>query len=113
MVGSNNELNEFNSSMKYYADLLKDNPGLTILIEGHTSTPGSVDYNQNLSQERAEFIKTKILENLPNEGNSEQRDRILTEGYGETKPIHLIDDTNEKQQENRRIVINIQNNADY
>jgi RHS repeat-associated protein len=110
---TNTDLNNFNEEMKNYAQLIIDNPGLILEIEGHTSTLGSEDYNMKLSKKRADFIRSKILENLPDGGTSEQKSRIKTFGKGESNPIHKDDKTEQQQNENRRIIIYIDNNGTY
>jgi len=53
-----------------------------ILIEGHADSRGSADYNQRLSQSRAESVKRYLIDNfaLPEE-------RFKVRGYGEIRPL--------------------------
>lgn len=44
------------STIKEIATLLNDNPNLKLFIVGHTDNKGSLDYNTNLSQKRAEAV---------------------------------------------------------
>lgn len=74
--------------------LLKENPGLKIEIQGHTDNVGTEDYNLLLSEARAKVVYEYLL----SEGiHAEQ---IRYSGYGEQKPI----DTNitEKGRANNR-----------
>lgn len=56
-------------------------PGMTVNVAGHTDSQGSATYNLYLSQERAKAV----VDYLVSAGVSEAR--LLSEGYGETKPI--------------------------
>jgi outer membrane protein OmpA-like peptidoglycan-associated protein len=52
-----------------------------IRVEGHTDTLGSEEYNQKLSERRANSVKNALIQR----GVLEQR--ISTIGYGESQPI--------------------------
>ncbi len=75
---------------------LKDNPKMKVEIVGHTDSKGSDDYNMSLSERRARAVVNYLIE----KGISEKR--LTSKGYGETKPI-AINDTDEGQQQNRRV----------
>ncbi len=53
-----------------------------VTIEGHTDSTGSAKTNQELSQQRAEAVKTYLVANktLP-------KDRIRAAGYGPSRPL--------------------------
>ena len=70
-----------------------------IIIEGHTDSQGDDQFNQNLSQERADSIKQYMINAMliPNY-------RIIATGYGETRPI-ANNETALGRQKNRRIDI--------
>ncbi len=53
-----------------------------ILIEGHTDSKGSEEYNLALSQRRADAVKAWFIEKGGLRGV-----KIVTKGYGESKPI--------------------------
>ena len=61
--------------------LLDQYPTASITIEGYASSDGSEAYNQKLSEQRAASVKAY----LQTQGVS--GDRVLTIGYGESKPI--------------------------
>jgi flagellar motor protein MotB len=63
--GTPEELDLMNEYVQILADNIQANEGLTITIEGHTSTQASPSFNLELSQKRANFVRTKILELLP------------------------------------------------
>lgn len=68
-------------SLDEYIQTLKENPKAEIRIEGYTSKMGTEEYNQNLSQKRADAVKSYLV----NEGGIKQ-DRLKTVGYGATNP---------------------------
>lgn len=78
------------------ADVLFKLPDLKLQIEGHTDSDGSKEYNQNLSERRAESVKKYLVE----KGISSER--LSTVGYGELYPI-VKNDTQENKRKNRRI----------
>jgi OOP family OmpA-OmpF porin len=76
--------------------ILKKNPEIKGVIEGHTDSIGSEEYNQGLSEKRAQAVEKYIEE------HGIDADRYTVKGYGESKPI-ASNDTAEGQQENRRV----------
>jgi outer membrane protein OmpA-like peptidoglycan-associated protein len=60
---------------------LKEDPHLTVRVEGHTDSVGSDSYNQALSEKRAGAVKAYLV----SEGISSSR--IESRGYGETQPV--------------------------
>ncbi|MDH3693797.1 MAG: OmpA family protein [Gammaproteobacteria bacterium] len=79
-----------------------------ILVEGHTDSIGSDEYNMNLSRERAEAVTSELMF-----GNV-RPDRIVTEWVGESKPIALNEnedgsDNPEGRELNRRVEIVVLN----
>ena len=71
-----------------------------ILIQGHTDSKGTEDYNQELSEERATSV-TNLLTDLNVSGK-----RITTVGYGETMPV-ADNSTEEGRRLNRRVEVAI------
>jgi len=63
------------------AQTLKDSPGFRIELSGHTDSKGADDYNQRLSQSRAESARRYLV----NKGIDPSR--IEAVGYGESRPI--------------------------
>lgn len=68
------------------ASYLRDNPGLTVTIEGHCDERGTEAYNMALGDQRAKSAKG-FLEYM---GISV--DRLRTVSYGEERPISLKHD---------------------
>jgi outer membrane protein OmpA-like peptidoglycan-associated protein len=76
---------------------VRDFPGATISIEGHTDSQGDDQYNDNLSTERANAVRQYVLANM---GLPE--DRVQAVGFGEARPI-ASNETEEGRAQNRRI----------
>lgn len=78
------------------AALLHDEASLNLEIQGHTDSVGRDDYNQKLSESRANsamnYLLTKDID----------AERLRAAGYGETKPI-ADNGTKEGRQMNRRV----------
>ena len=80
------------------AEVLKNNPQRTVLIEGFTDSTGSSAHNLELSQRRAESVRNALL------SQGIARDRIATRGYGVAYPA-AGNDTAANRQLNRRVEI--------
>jgi outer membrane protein OmpA-like peptidoglycan-associated protein len=63
------------------ANVLNQYPNTTIRVEGHTDTQGSEEYNQKLSERRAQAVSTALIQ------QGVMQSRITTIGYGESQPI--------------------------
>jgi OOP family OmpA-OmpF porin len=63
------------------AGTLVENTNVRVLVWGHADRAGPAEYNQGLSERRAEAV----AEYLERKGVS--RDRMTVEGFGETKPV--------------------------
>lgn len=63
------------------AQVMRDFPDISVEIQGHTDSNGSDEYNLNLSQQRAEAVRTYLTQ----QGISSAR--MTARGYGETQPI--------------------------
>lgn len=71
-----------------------------ILVEGHTDSTGSAEYNQGLSERRAASV-ANYAKSLNVKG-----DRFTTVGYGKTQPV-ATNTTAEGRQANRRVEVAI------
>lgn len=88
----------FQPSLNKLADVLKRYDRTLISVVGHTDNRGSDEYNMKLSQRRAE----NVLAYLTEQGMS--RDRLYSEGRGETQPRDS-NDTETGRQINRRVEV--------
>jgi OOP family OmpA-OmpF porin len=84
------------------AQLLTDYPSMRLSIEGHTDSNGSDDFNQKLSDNRANAVK----EYLGTLGIA--LDRLEAVGFGESKPI-ASNRTARGKETNRRVEFRIVN----
>jgi outer membrane protein OmpA-like peptidoglycan-associated protein len=75
--------------------------GSTFVVAGHTDAIGGEDYNQGLSERRADTIKKYLVQNYGISGTD-----LVTVGYGKTK---LKDAANGADPVNRRVqVVNME-----
>lgn len=81
--------------------VLNQYPQTTLLIAGHTDSTGTEQYNQQLSERRAEVVKNALA------GDGVNPSRIRTIGFGESKPI-ADNATEAGRQLNRRVEITIE-----
>jgi OOP family OmpA-OmpF porin len=77
---------------------LREHPDRALLIEGYTDSTGSDSYNIELSQRRAEAVRSFLV------SNGISADRVLARGYGESYPV-TTNETEAGRQQNRRVEI--------
>lgn len=85
--------------LKEITTLLLEYPTTQIIVEGHTDGKGTAKYNQRLSEQRAETVRSWIIE------QGVGKSRILTKGYGFREPI-ASNASEEGRSQNRRVEIN-------
>jgi outer membrane protein OmpA-like peptidoglycan-associated protein len=78
------------------ADFFRQYPQRNVMIEGFTDSTGSNSHNQNLSDRRADSVRTALL------GMGMGSERITWRGYGESYPV-ASNDTAAGRQQNRRV----------
>jgi len=79
-------------------------PSLHVAVEGHTDSVGSDDYNQQLSEHRAQSVRDYFVQQGIPAGTIEAR------GFGKTEPI-ATNDTAEGRQQNRRVELVLSGDA--
>jgi len=78
------------------AGILASHPDLMIEIEGHTDSVGGDDYNQHLSERRAESVRAYLVQQkIPSRA-------VGAEGFGESRPV-ASNATPAGRQQNRRV----------
>lgn len=92
--------NESIIELERVVTLLKENPGIEIEISAHTDSNASDEHNQVLSENRAKSVREFILSKGIDAG------KIVSHGYGETKPI-ADNGTADGRQINRRVEFKI------
>ncbi|HXX99964.1 MAG TPA: OmpA family protein [Candidatus Limnocylindrales bacterium] len=84
--------------------ILLAHPGLTLQIEGHTDSVGSDEYNQQLSERRADSVRDYLAE----EGVPVSA--MTAKGFGKTQPV-ATNETGEGRQRNRRVELVVNGDA--
>ena len=87
----------YHDEIKRLADYMIKYPWEKGVLEGHTCSIGTEEYNQRLSQRRVDSIKAYLVEKFGVEA-----DRLQAVGYGESRPI-ASNATEEGRQLNRRV----------
>lgn len=85
-------------SAQKLADVLKQNPARTVLVEGFTDSTGGTAFNQELSSRRAAAVRDALMQ-MGVAGN-----RVNVRGYGEAYPVSGNDSAAGRQL-NRRVEI--------
>lgn len=78
------------------AEALKDNKGFRVQVDGHTDSSGAYDYNQGLSEDRA----NAVIDYLAAKGIA--RDRLTAKAFSEGTPVQT-NETTEGREANRRV----------
>ena len=91
---------ESEAQINEIATLLKETPGLEVLIVGHTDAKGTLDYNRDLSLRRAQAV----IDALASDEHGINRDRLIPVGVGMAAPV-ATNRTEEGRASNRRVEI--------
>jgi outer membrane protein OmpA-like peptidoglycan-associated protein len=79
-------------------------PGLNLQIEGHTDSVGTDEFNQQLSERRADSVRDFLAE------QGVPASSITAHGFGKTQPV-ASNDTAEGRQRNRRVELVVNGDA--
>ena len=82
------------------ANALKQQAGLDVAVEGHTDSLGSDDYNQKLSQRRANAVIAYLVQ------QGIDATRLKAVGHGESRPV-ASNETADGREQNRRVEFKI------
>lgn len=82
-------------------DLFSKKQVSRIIVEGHTDSKGSDDYNQELSERRAETVRRLLIEGL-----NLKDDQVNAIGFGEARPI-ATNNTEKGRLMNRRVDLKV------
>jgi outer membrane protein OmpA-like peptidoglycan-associated protein len=96
-TGSAEILPDSEPVLEEIAGVLRDDPGLELIIEGHTDDVGGAEMNLDLSRRRADAVKRWLVDRR---GIAEVR--LTTAGYGLTRPA-AGNDSEEGRARNRRV----------
>ena len=89
--------------IKKTVQVLKGKKISRIIVEGHTDSIGSDDYNFDLSQKRSEAVRKVLIRELGLDEN-----KVQAIGFGESRPI-ATNKTDSGRQSNRRCDLKIYN----
>ena len=84
------------SRLKPVIETLNRHANTKVYVEGHTDSDGSIQFNQQLSENRAKTVALHLMD------NGISSNRIVTYGYGEERPI-ASNQTAEGKRMNRRV----------
>ena len=71
---------ESTEALDKLVEMMNENPNITIELSAHCDYRGNDDYNQRLSQRRAESVVRYLIQ------HGVARDRLTAVGYGESRP---------------------------
>ncbi len=78
------------------AEVLQENPNVKISVTGHTCSIGTDEYNQGLSERRANAVRQNLI------GQGVAADRLQASGKGESQPV-ADNATKDGRAQNRRV----------
>ncbi len=84
------------NEIRNLADFMQQYPQTTTVVEGHTDSVGTEQYNQRLSERRAEAVRRVLIE------QGVEANRVQSVGYGESRPV-ADNATEAGRQINRRV----------
>jgi outer membrane protein OmpA-like peptidoglycan-associated protein len=96
VTGSYKLLSKSFKGLDEVVKIMKDKPETKLSIDGHTDNVGTDEYNQTLSENRANAVKAYFVSKGINEN------RLNAAGHGETMPI-ADNKTADGRQKNRRV----------
>jgi len=88
---------QYKAELQKVANLMKSHPGVKAVIEGHTDSVGSPEYNKQLSQARANNVRDYLVKEFGIDAS-----RLKAVGYGQDNPV-ASNATREGRQQNRRV----------
>ena len=88
----------YGDELEAIANAMKAHDDIDLVLEGHTDSLGTDEYNQGLSERRVTAVEAKLADMY-----GIDPERISTVGYGEARPI-ADNDTKEGRARNRRVI---------
>ena len=87
----------FDGEIGNSAAVIRDNPGLQAIVEGHSDSTGTPEYNKRLSERRAASVRDMLI----NE-HGISPDQVKAVGFGLERPV-ADNATKEGRERNRRV----------
>ena len=84
--------------------IVVSHPGLKLEVEGHTDSTGSEEFNQTLSEQRANAVREFLIQQGVNQAS------VTARGFGESQPV-ASNDTAAGRQQNRRVEMVVSGDA--
>jgi outer membrane protein OmpA-like peptidoglycan-associated protein len=103
-IGKSELKNESRGELEHILDLMENNPGVKLQINGHTDNSGNAQANKTLSAQRAETVVAFLV------ARGVDPTRLKAVGYGQEKPIVSNDDEQGGRAINRRTEIEVLEN---
>ncbi len=89
---------EHRAEVETVYEFMNEYPETKVTIEGHTDDTGAADYNQDLSQRRAQAIANMLVQEF-----GLDPERVSAIGYGESRPV-ASNTTEAGRAQNRRVI---------
>ena len=96
----------FDDEIARIAEVMRENPGVQAVVEGHTDSTGTPEYNMWLSERRANAVKTMLVEK-----HGVPESQLKAVGYGQTQP-RGDNATREGREQNRRVEMYIRDGSE-
>ena len=96
-TGSSNLSTASYDSLRELAEFMEANPAAIVALVGHTDATGALDVNIRVSKQRAESVRTRLIDEFGAPG-----DRLQAEGMGYLAP-RATNLTPEGREQNRRV----------
>jgi len=84
--------------------IVVSHPGLKLEVEGHTDSTGSEEFNQTLSEQRANAVREFLIQQGVNQAS------VTARGFGESQPV-ASNETAAGRQQNRRVEMVVSGDA--
>ncbi len=94
---------EYEERIDQLTEFVSQMPGEVFVITGHTDSRGSETYNLKLSQKRAEYVRTLILNKLKYQGFNIENYTIIPIGLANIAPNIPDAQTEVEHEQNRRV----------
>ncbi len=92
---------EYQVQVDELVEAMNEFPGASFVVDGHTDTRGSEEYNMKLSQKRAEYVRQMLID------RGLDPNKLKAKGFGKSQPLIPNAESEEEHEQNRRVQITI------